>query len=94
MTCLANAPAADTQKALFRRLSSLCTQFTRVAYLSVTKKGAAVTATVRLDAMSAKIAQTVEQGQPLLLFTQRLPIIRLGRAGCRLLFILIKMNIQ
>lgn len=48
-------------------------------------KRAVVTTTVRLEAMSAKIAQAVEQGQSLLLFTQRLPIIRLGKAGCLLL---------
>lgn len=40
-----------------------------------------MTATVRLDAMSANIAQAVEQGQALLLFTQHLPIIRLGKSG-------------
>lgn len=38
MTCLANTPAATTHKALFQRLSSLSTQFTRVAYLSVTER--------------------------------------------------------
>lgn len=48
-------------------------------------KRAAVTATVRLDAMSVNIAQAAEQGQPLLLFTQHLPIISLGKACCLLL---------
>lgn len=55
------------------------------------EKGAVVTATARLDAMSAKIAQEVEQGQPLLLFTQRLPIISQGWLPAP--FVLIKMNV-
>lgn len=78
MTCLAADIPLPTRLCfrgyLHSPLSSL--------YLSVTKRGAVVTAKARLDAMSAKIVQAAEQGRPLLLFTQRLPIIKLGNAGC------------
>lgn len=85
MTCLANTPGSHYPQGFVSEVI-FTLHSVHSSSLSISDgKGAAVTATVRLDAMSANIAQAVEQGQPLLLFTQRLPIIRLGKAGCLLL---------
>lgn len=75
-----NAPAANSHKALFGIF--IFTLSVHTSSFSFRKgRQTVATVTVRLNAMSANIVQAATQGQPLLLFTQHLPIIRLWEAG-------------
>ena len=91
---LANTQAANTHKALFRRLSSLATRFTRVAYLSATEREQWWQPPYDYKLCRLILRRQSNRASLCCCLQQRLPIIRLGKAGCLLLLILIKMNIQ